>query len=74
MRKKYYEFNNNTPVRVRLNTMLEEPSYGIIVVTDNTGYKEIKLFDPNSINFDSIQRLKDYSHIIWLMTLIAKYM
>lgn len=65
---------NNTPVRVRLNTMLEEPSYGIIVVTDNTGYKEIKLFDPNSINFDSIQRLKDYSHIIWLMTLIAKHM
>lgn len=65
---------NNTPVRVRLNTMLEEPSYGIIVVTDNTGYKEIKLFNPNSINFDSIQRLKDYSHIIWLMTLIAKYM
>lgn len=65
---------NKIPVKVRLKTMFDEPTYGIVVVTDNTGYKEIKLFEPNNINFDNIQRLKDYNHIIGLMTLIAKYM
>lgn len=66
--------SNKIPVKVRMNTMLEEPAYDIIIVTDTTGYREIKLFEPQSINFDNIQRLKDYSNIIWLMTLIVKHM
>ena len=66
--------DNKIPVKVRLKTMLDEPSYGIVVTTDNTGYKEIKLFELQNINFNNIQRLKDYSNIIWLMTLIVKHM
>lgn len=70
------DFNdtNKIPVKVRLKTMLDEPAYGIVLVTDDTGYRETKLFEPNNINFDNIQRLKDYNHIVGLMTLIAKYM
>lgn len=66
--------NNNIPIKIRLNTMLEEPAYGIIIVTDTTGYREIKLFEPKNINFDNLQRLKDYNYIVYLLTLIAKHM
>lgn len=66
--------NNNIPIKIRLNTMLEEPAYGIIIVTDTTGYREIKLFEPQNINFDNLQRLKDYNYIVYLLTLIAKHM
>ena len=66
--------NNTVPVKVRINTMSDEPSYGIVIITDEVGYREIKLFDPHVTNFDNIQRLKDYNHITWLMTLLAKHM
>lgn len=65
--------NNTIPVKIRINTMSDEPSYGIVIITDEVGYREIKLFNPHGTNFDNIQRLKDYNHITWLMTLIAKY-
>lgn len=66
--------NDNIPVKIRLNTMLEEPAYGTIIVTDTTGYREIKLFEPQNINFDNLQRLKNYNYIVYLLTLIAKHM
>lgn len=66
--------NNTVPVKIRINTMSDEPSYGIVIITDEIGYREIKLFDPHDTNFDNIQRLKDYNHITWLMTLLAKHM
>ena len=69
-----FEDNNKTPIKIRINTISDEPSYGIVVITDEIGYREIKLFDPHNTNFDNLQRLKGYDHITWLMTLLAKHM
>lgn len=66
--------NEQIPTDARLQRITAEHDYGIATITNALGELEIKSHDPRNINFENIEKLKDYKYITNLMELIASYM